>query len=389
MQGNEIKQKYEQIYHQIILAHRSYFFRKIGANSIRFFLISLAVVAIFVVINLLFDISTPLRLALASGFIIWLAGFTVIKIMPLLHEIFSPSGSEIFNTASRLGQTDASVRDALINYVQIYQNRASGNSPILKNMALEQLYKRFANLSFRQTFDSSRAGKQIQTLVAALVLFAVLWVIFPASMGTAFKKIMIPWVNFKEPLPTRVINQTGDITVLKNNSVILRGSYKGIKPSRLYIVVEDTTAKAEQEQTNTAEKIALSVPATGDFQYQFRSVRNPFKYYFMAEIDQPRFRKRPAVSEKGTILIKERPLVRNLQIKITPPEYTGLPAQLLLQNDGEITALKFSIPTAWTMGSRWNTAFILWRMNIPLRRSGSPGVMWIWAMSCDCPCSWR
>ncbi len=342
MQGNEIKQKYDQIYHQIILAHRSYFFRKIGANSIRFFLISLAVIAIFVVINLLFDISTPLRLAFASGFILWFAGFTVIKIIPLLREIFSPSGSEIFNTASRLGQADASVRDALINYVQIYQNRASGNSPIIKNLALEQLYHRFANLSFRQKFDSNRFGRQARALAAVMVLFLIIYLIFPAPMGTVFKKILLPWENFREPLPIRLINESGNLTVLKNNSVTLRGSYEGVKPGRLFLVVEDTTGKEKPEKENLRDKIALSFPATGDFQYQFRSVRNPFKYYFMAEIDQPRFRKRPAVSEKGTIFIKERPLVRNLQIKITPPQYTGLPAQLLLQNDGEITALKGS-----------------------------------------------
>ena len=52
-----------------------------------------------------------------------------------------------------------------------------------------------------------------------------------------------------------------------------------------------------------------------------------------------------AITEKSFVEMQERPVIRTLQAKVTPPAYTGLPSLLLNPNDGEISTLEGSAVT--------------------------------------------
>ena len=49
-------------------------------------------------------------------------------------------------------------------------------------------------------------------------------------MKRVLKSILIPWKNFQDPLPVQLYNQTGNISVLKEDPVILFGNYEGVEP---------------------------------------------------------------------------------------------------------------------------------------------------------------
>ncbi|GAB4376780.1 MAG: hypothetical protein Kow0042_23480 [Calditrichia bacterium] len=336
MEGNPISQKYQTIYRKIIRTHRRLFLQKIVWHSFHFFSIALFLFLAFILLNLLFNVSPLPRKLFAAGILGWYFFYTLKHIFPLLKEIFAPSLPAIYQTAKHMGVSEKTVRDALVNFIQIYQDKASQGSPVIKNLALEQLYKRFDQVSFSASLKNREIWKKFRVLSLGLISILILYGMFPAQFGLAFNKTIFPWKTFRIPFPITLFNQTGNVTVLKNDPVVLKGSYQGVKPQNLFLVIEDSTKK---EGTESRERIGIPVTAGNDFEYKLEHVRSGFTYYFAAEINQPRFRGVEASSVKGLVSVRERPVIRNLQVKITPPSYAGLPVQLLAPNDGEITAL--------------------------------------------------
>lgn len=339
MHGKNIQIKYQQIYRQIVRKHRLLNLRQIGARTLRFLSITGAAVAAFLLINLLFDVSPVVRLTFAGLLILWSLVYSVMRIFPRVKEIFRPSVEEIFFTAKQLGMTEPSVQDALLNYLQIYQNRSSHTSPMLKNLALEQLYRRFSHFEFSLSLRAATLLRRGRLFLIELLAVLLIYLIFPETVGLALKKIVLPWKNIRTPVPVQIYNHTGNRTVLKNDPLVLAGEYRGEKPKKLFLVLEDTTGAETSSPEQTTQKITLPVPPRGKFEYRLEHVRTPFRYYFSAEINPSRFRNQVAQSTVGKVSVIERPVVRNLQLKIEPPSYTGLPEQLLTPNEGEITAL--------------------------------------------------
>ncbi|MFZ0389946.1 MAG: DUF4175 family protein, partial [Calditrichia bacterium] len=205
-------------------------------------------------------------------------------------------------------------------------------------------YQRFSHLHFTRASRFSELRGKSRNLLLALAPLLLLWILFPAPIETAFKKIIIPWKNFQDPLPVKLQNLSGSETILKDDPVELRGTYSGVQPDQLFLILQhsDSMNAAGGPAGEQTQRVALQVNPSGEFNYRISHVRHPFRYYFQANIEQPRFRNRPALSEAGVIRLQERPVIRNLQLKVSPPAYTRLPAKLLEPNQGEVTALKGS-----------------------------------------------
>ncbi|RMI13646.1 MAG: hypothetical protein D6681_05715, partial [Calditrichaeota bacterium] len=130
---------------------------------------------------------------------------------------------------------------------------------------------------------------------------------------------------------------SGTLTVLKNDPVELRGEYQGVTPHQLWLVLQ---SKAGDGDSVTVERVEIPLAAGRTFSHHIPHVKNDFIYWFEAYVEMAAFRHRPALSAQGKVRVKERPYVRELQARLTYPEYTRLPAALLPPNSGEVTALK-------------------------------------------------
>ena len=253
MHEKNIQIKYQQIYRQIVRKHRLLNLRQIGARTLRFLSITGAAVAAFLLINLLFDVSPVVRLTFAGLLILWSLVYSVMRIFPRVKEIFRPSVEEIFFTAKQLGMTEPSVQDALLNYLQIYQNRSSHTSPMLKNLALEQLYRRFSHFEFSLSLRAATLLRRGRLFLIELLAVLLIYLVFPETVGLALKKIVLPWKNIRTPVPVQIYNHTGNRTVLKNDPLVLAGEYRGEKPKKLFLVLEDTTGRNLFPGANHAE----------------------------------------------------------------------------------------------------------------------------------------
>ncbi len=339
MSSNGLKQEYKSVFDKIIHSHRKYFVYDVLKYSLFFLSISLIGIVIFLLINLLFEVPAALRVLFWGSFLIWFASYSIMKVYPALRQIFVPSQEGLFGTAQRIGHRDPDVQDAILDYLQIYNDKGSIGSAALKNMALKQLYQRFANFIFDEP-DRFKILKQPARL-AFIPIFALMLIGFmlPNQSGIALKKILIPWKNFKEPFPVTLLNNSGNIKVLKNDPVILSAESQGILPDKIYLVVEKETDIPEPPESSAGNKIELTINPVGNYKYTIPHVNGSFSYYFVAELDRPRYRDKQAESPRGWVEVQERPIIRELRVKISPPGYTKLDPILLSPNEGEIFAL--------------------------------------------------
>ncbi|OGB65670.1 MAG: hypothetical protein A2Y94_04745 [Caldithrix sp. RBG_13_44_9] len=334
-----LEQQYFSVIRRILRTHRRYNAYKIINLFLKYILILSLYLAFLLLINLLFSVTPIVRL---SSFTLFLAGsaiFFILKVYPALKEIFDPTQLKIFLSAREVGNTDPAIRDAVINYLQIFHDKGSSGSAVIKKMALEQLYQRITGFSFADQRLPRSIVPQLRLVLLPFVLLVVVYFLFPASIGTALQKIILPWKNFINPFPVTVHNDSGFLKVLKNEAVTLSGSSRGVIPDQLFLVIEEMAVDDFAEREKKVNKINLSTAASGHFSYQIAHVTGSFDYYFLAELNQAKFRNKSAVSEKARVEVQERPLLRAMQIKIIPPAYTGLKPVLLDPNQGEITAL--------------------------------------------------
>jgi hypothetical protein len=333
------EQQYLSVNQRILRTHRRYYLYQIISSFFNFILIFSLYLAFLLLINLLFSVTPLARSLFFFIFLFGLALFFILKIYPALKEILNPSQLKIFLSALKVGNTDPAIRDAVVNYLQLFHDKGSSGSALIKNMALQQLYQRITGFSFADQRLPKSIVPRVRLVLLPLAIFIIVYFLFPATIGTAVKKIVLPWKNFVDPFPVTVYNESGFLKVLKNEAVTLSGSSQGIKPDQLSLIIEELPANDFSGAEMKVNKINLSTEVSGNFSYQIAHVTGSFDYYFMAELNQPKFRNKNAVSEKARVEVQERPLLRSLQIKVTPPAYTGLKPVLLDPNQGEITAL--------------------------------------------------
>ena len=339
MKDSNLDTNYQLIYREILRNHRNYYFGRIFRSTIKFLVLTTLAVCGFFLVNLLFDVSIFVRSAFGIGAMIWFIIYSIVKIYPSLRQIVDPTREKIYKTAERLGRENLEIRDNLLNYLQIYHQQGTSGSEQLKQLALSQLYRQISAFPIKNYERMFALQSEMKWFIIPAVVSLCAFIFFPAATTMALKKVMIPWRNFTEPFPLTLHNESGNIQILKNESVKLVASSRGIIPDKVSLVIEQTTT-ANNLNTNP-EKNIIELPVTpaAQYSYELSHVSSPFSYYFTAVVNKPRFYNKQAVSEKSTIEVRERPVIRTLQVKILPPAYTGLLSQLLDPNDGEITAL--------------------------------------------------
>ncbi len=335
--AEHIQADFNTIFRKVVRAHRSIFFSRWLQRTVQILLSVAVYFVLFSLLHLMFDISAPVRWGiwiLGMGGMLLALGYYGIS---LLKEVFRPSEEALYRTARHIGTRHPEIQDALIDFLQLYREKDSGGSPAIREKALQQLAGKLRQFQCQKEKLFAGFWKRNRPYVALLSVYGVLFLFFYGSLGLALQKTLFPWHHFVEPLPLQIRNLTGSVEVLRNEPVTLQAEIQGVMPDRMYLVVQGIS-----EEKTGVEKIPLSLTRFPLVQYHFPHIRQGFTYYFLAELKQWRHRDRPLASSPDTVWVRQRPLIRNLQVKIVPPRYTGLPPQLLPPNDGEITAIRGS-----------------------------------------------
>ncbi len=282
-------------------------------------LVGLAVLAFL--IDMLFGLPPVGRMML------WTVFFTALAVGVIgfvLYPLFKRFSDEAL--ALEIGQKFGQIGDRLVDAMQLWQTLQSNRyqySTALSEVSIQETAQLVRQYDFAETIARRPLWLVGRGLLAGLVLFGLLAVLFPGRFSQTA-------MRFRYPAAETLSNERIGFTVMPGTVKMLEGSLlridiqtSGPELSSLQLL---TKAAGEDWQT---ENLTAQTPR--QFDLTFPSLRKSFQYYARSGQWQ---------SETYTITITERPIVTEMQLRFEYPAYTHLPPVTREINDGEISALK-------------------------------------------------
>jgi len=281
-------------------------------------------------------LGTTARTALAAAVAtVGLGVAAVVLARPLARLLGLASGPSEKAVARKVGRHHPHVADRLINLLQLAEGERSHAPAPLVDQAVQQLATDLEDVSFDDVEDFGRARQAAR--LASLPLAAVLafLLLAPSTFLNASGRLLAPGTAFDRPAPFQLSVQPGHADLVRGDSLRIRIEATGSAPSEIVLLRRDSTDRPP-------ERTVLSAGDSGAVHHTIPAVRTAFRYRAAAQSVQTSW---------YTVEVRHRPLVRRLQVTVTPPGYTGLPARTLNPNVGDVSALPGStVDLAATLG---------------------------------------
>jgi len=248
------------------------------------------------------------------------AAFVARPLGRLLGLLDGPSDEEIART---VGAHDPVVADRLVNLLQLAEGQRSRAPAPYVDRAVQHLAQQIDEAQFDAVADFEPA--RMAARWAALPLLAV--VVFlgaaPSTFLDASERLLAPQTEFERPAPFQFAVTPGSTQLVKGDSL-------GITVRTTGRVPETATLLLRSSDDASPERIALEADTTGTFRHLVPNVRQSLRYRVVAS---------PVRTEWFDVDVTNRPFLRQLQLRVTPPAYTGRPSRKLTPNVGDVTAL--------------------------------------------------
>lgn len=226
-------------------------------------------------------------------------------------------------TAKKVGNFFPSLRDDLINALQLVSSNKAGNiySSSLLDAAFRNVYERSKPIKFESIVDFTRVKKNAIQFLILLSGFAILFVFIP-GLQAASNRLLNFNQEFIPPAKFYFEVHPGNASITKGESVEFLIKVKGEIPARVYINLR------EESQTNFKEN-EIKKDSLGFYRFSIQQLRSNLFYYASADGIE---------SEQYQITVVDHPVIRSLDVKVISPQYSGI--SLMEQKDnGNISAL--------------------------------------------------
>ncbi|MEE4312002.1 MAG: DUF4175 family protein [candidate division KSB1 bacterium] len=296
-----------------------------AAIAIVVILTSLAIVHFFRISSIARQFSVYAMLGIL---IVSLFYYALRHIFDILMRKESPDDDSI---ASRIGNAFPGIRDGLLNTIQIYgfhrKNREGYSLPLV-DRALTATDSATRDKEFTSILNRGPLYRALRIFSIVLVVAGAILILFNREIKEAAFYMLHPNEAYatKSEFDLRVY--PGSIEVIKNTDVEIGAIAEGKNlPDRL-LLFSKNVVNGNESRTR--------VPMNRDSSYTYliENIKDSVEYVFSSG---------PVRSAKHLISVVELPLVRNLQARITYPEYSGLSPEMLDENVGDITALRGSM----------------------------------------------
>lgn len=231
--------------------------------------------------------------------------------------------------AQEVGQHSPSIKDRLVNLLQIYRESASdGHGRIQYSMDLIRasfldLYQEAKDLRFTGVVNFQKPKRFAKILSFSAGFSLLVFLFSPAVIHDASYRLIHFRESFERPLPFSFTIRPGNTEVVKGENI----SIVVIVEGELLNQLEFFTRQAGQVDY---EKIFLRRDSAVTFRHEILAIKNSMDYFVQA---------REIESEKYTISVIDRPVVKNLKVRLKYPAYAGLSPKDLEDNVGDVTAL--------------------------------------------------
>ncbi len=238
----------------------------------------------------------------------------------LLGLVPEPPEEQIART---IGAAYPEVSDRLLNLLQLAEGQRSHAPAPLVDHAVQRLAEDIRSVPFEEIEDFDRARRAVRLATLPVVGVLAFLLVAPSTFLGASERLLAPQTHFQRPAPFQLAVQPGNVRLVKGDSLQVTVHAAGERPDR---VVLETQARGEQR----VETVSVAADSEGVYRHTIAGLREAMQYRIQAD---------PVQTAWYDVEVMARPLVRSLQVKASPPSYTGLPTRTLDPNVGNVTGL--------------------------------------------------
>jgi hypothetical protein len=203
-------------------------------------------------------------------------------------------------------------------------------SPVLIREVVRQAVKSITGLQVRFLFLSRRQLQFVPVAYAAIIVLAVLALAFPSTLINTVERVSSPREASAVAHEANLHASPGNLTVLAGSDVEVKALDFGGSDEPVTVAYTLAEGFWKNEPTRRSEVLVEDAPMN-QFAYTFDDIRSSVTYYFQSgDRKSPEYR----------IEVVHKPIVTDLSVILTPPAYTGEPADTLVDSGGNVQALE-------------------------------------------------
>lgn len=269
---------------------------------------------------------------------------------PIKNYIESSKIENLYAASKEIGEKEDSVKDSLLNAIQLIKNSDTSSSESLINSAFKSVFKRVKGINFQKIINSSKTIRS-GIIFISVFLFSVLLISLSNPLNAALSRIINYDKVYTKPIPfsLKILNEAR--TVIEGNDYTINILGTGEIPDNIFIAAK---TNSEVEYNNYRVK----PDSNSSFMTTLRNVKNSFSFYAFIDDIQ---------TETFEVELISPPLINNLELEIIPPQYSSLP-KVHQENNGNIIALPGSrINFQFEATKNIESASILFSDSIPYK----------------------
>jgi len=218
--------------------------------------------------------------------------------------------------ARRMEALQPELKNALISYLQCRDNPETPSE--IKRLMQQKAVQSIHALGTDVVVDPGRYLRLSLVFGALVLAFLAYGAVSPKSAVVSVKRLLWPRAEILPPTATRLTAiEPGDMYVIVGDEPLLKVKAEGVKPSGVYAVWNGTTFDDR--------RVLLARKSEDQWEGTFPPILENGSYYVVA---------RDTRSDKFGITVLPTPTVKQLELTLTAPAYTGLPVRTV--TDGNL-----------------------------------------------------
>jgi len=296
-------------------------------NLMIFLICLLCLWLVTLVTDRIFYLSSLVRwLVLLFNLVITTGLFILLLVGPLLSHIRMRSSANLAPITQEIGYSFQHIQDRLTNIYQLMSRPDDGSSPQLKEYAVAAFYKHVQDLDFNKSLRPVNFFMPVPTLLA--ILAGSIFILTTLDLSIAFKRIFNPDQEFAQIPAFSFETKPGNSELILGQQLDIVAGYTGPAHDGCLLLYRN-------QGESTFQQVAMH-PDGKNYQAALVQVRKPLEYRIKSVFKRRNEWSDRIVSDLYQIRIIIPPLVSELNISVSPPDYTGLPQQFLEKNIGDL-----------------------------------------------------
>jgi hypothetical protein len=294
------------------------------AGMMLFLLTLIPVTLLLLILEHSFWFEAGVRTVLFYFFLITaISSFIILVFLPLLRYWGLWNKKNEKEAAFEISQTLPELRDELINYLELEENKDNA----LAQASLYQKEKHLGGIDFFKAIDTHKIKKLTRYAIAVLVVFFSVAFINPPLISESGQRLWKHRTSFEEPAPFRFEILSDSLEIYRNERFSMKvGTVGKLRPGEMYVLIGNNKFPMRSENSY--------------FSYTFNGVQSDIAF----QLEASGFR-----SATYTIRVIDRPSLNVLNLFLEFPEYTGLKNDSL-QNPGDLsvpegTSIQWTVET--------------------------------------------